>query len=177
MAVTLPSDLVLDVMRNADPVRSRETIARLNQGAAVNQGQDFAAVMNAAQPAAETADSPVSTGMTGGVSLPLVPGEANDPKSRAYHSFEKMMLQNMVETMLPSADTGVFGDKISGGVWRSMTADALSTAVADSGGIGLASVIAAKEDNARLARAGQWPYFGVTQIQSFVAPTMTSGET
>lgn len=168
MAVTLPSDLVLDVMRNADPVRSREMIARLNQGSdAGSQGQDFAAVMNAAQPVdAVTSELPVE--MTGGVSLPLTPGEAADPKTRAYRGFEKMMLQNMVESMLPPADSGVFGDQISGGVWRSMTADALSGAVADSGGIGLASIIAAKEDAAHMARADQWPYFGVSQIQSFV---------
>ena len=74
MAVTLPSDLVLDVMRNADPVRSRETIARLNQGSdAGTQGQDFAAVMNAAQPVdATTSEVPVE--MTGGAVVVLGTG-------------------------------------------------------------------------------------------------------
>lgn len=176
MAVTLPSDLVLDVMRAADPARSRETLARLNKGAAVDpQGRDFAAVMNAAQ----TSDGPATAEfpeMTGGVSLPLTPGETNDPKARAYRSFEKMMLQNMVETMLPAADTGVFGDQISGGVWRSMTADALSTSVADSGGIGIASMIASREKDGHMARDGQWPYFGVSQIQGFVSSSMTAKE-
>ncbi len=177
MAVTLPSDIVLDVMRNADPVRSKETIARLNDGAAVKQAQDFAAVMEAAQPAVEATSPSDLVGMTGGVSLPLLPSETSDPKTGAYRSFEKMMLKNMVETMLPPADTGVFGDQISGGVWRSMTADALSSAVADSGGIGLASVIAARESDTHMARAGQWPYFGVSQIQSFVSPMMTAKDT
>jgi peptidoglycan hydrolase FlgJ len=174
MAVTLPSDLVLDVMRNADPARSRETLARLDRGSAVDpEGQDFIAVMNAAQPTEATLDPAMQ--MTGGVSLPLTPGEANDPRTGAYRSFEKMMLQNMVETMLPPAESGVFGDKISGGVWRSMAADALSTAVADSGGIGLAKVVSAREDSSHMARAGQWPYFGVSQIQGF-APSLMNTE-
>lgn len=168
MAVTLPSDLVLDVMRAADPVRSRETVARLNQGASVDPGgRDFATAMNDAR-TADGAEPVTVPWMSGGISLPLRPGEANEPKTHAYRSFEKMMLQSMVETMLPAADTGVFGDQISGGVWRTMTADALSTAVADSGGIGIASIIASREDSSHMAHAGQWPYFGVSQIQSFV---------
>jgi peptidoglycan hydrolase FlgJ len=173
MAVTLPSDLVLDVMRNADPARSRELLTRLSRGSEADAADDsFAAALKDA--GSMDASGFVAAASTGGVSLPLMPGESPDAKVKAYSSLEQFLLQNMVETMLPSPDSGVFGDQVSGGVWRSMTADALSKAVADSGGIGLAQVLSSRESG--VERAAQWPYFGTSQIQDFVSPGTAIGE-
>ena len=63
--------------------------------------------------------------------------------SEAYRGFEAMVLSNFVESMLPSNASSVFGTGTAGGIWKSMLAQQIGTELARSGGIGIATQLAA----------------------------------
>lgn len=155
MAISPPSDLLLDVARAADPAKVREATARLARLAAdptaTNEG--FGKALEAAKvtrPAARAAESAPP--------LPAGAGSlraAAQPKADAYRKFEAVLLQNFVESMLPKDDDS-FGDAASAGIYRSMMAEQLATQIANAGGIGIAKAIE-KAHPAGAARAPVTP--------------------
>lgn len=161
MAVHLPSDIVSDVMRNADPARRGAAVARL-QSAAGPGAMEFArAVEGVGQnSSAMTAEA--------GKALSAAPGSVANPSevTEAYRGFERMVLRNLFETLLPEESTGSFGGGPSAGVWRSMAADQLAGVVAENGGIGIAAMIDGSGDEPGPKRSGQWPYFALDSIGS-----------
>jgi flagellar protein FlgJ len=152
MAVTIPSDLVLDVMRNADPARLRKAVAAFEQPAA-DPSSSFAQVME------ET---------SGGFAMrapaaPLPQQAAESSDAVAARNFERMVLRNLFEPMMPSAESGAFGEGPSAGIWRALAADEFAGAAAKSGQFGIASLIAAPKEGVQ----PQWPYFETGPITSF----------
>ena len=143
MAVTLPSDLVADVMRAADPARLASAQAKLRSTGG-DAPADFAAVLN-----------PVPTRAANTAA-------ASDP----YQGFERMVLRNLFETLLPQENSGAFGGGPSAGVWRSLAADQLAGVYADSGGIGIARMLRGPEQEGGEAE-GAWPYFSAGKIEAF----------
>lgn len=153
MAVSLSTDLVADVMRNADPAKLRTATAQLETLKSVETGQNgFAEVMGGM----DTAPPFRTAAVTQQQSLSQAPNPFVD--------FERMVLRNMFETLLPKAESGAFGSGPSAGVWRSLAADQLAGLYADAGGVGIASSLA-KQDG-RNGEA-QWPYFNTGQIKAF----------
>jgi Rod binding domain-containing protein len=61
----------------------------------------------------------------------------------AYRKFEAFVLQTFIESMLPRGSAVNFGQGVAGDVWRSMLAEQLGTAVAKSGGVGIAKFLVA----------------------------------
>jgi peptidoglycan hydrolase FlgJ len=55
--------------------------------------------------------------------------------------FESFVLQGLVETMLPAADSGFFGEGTAGTIWRSMLAERIGAEIAASGGVGIAEMV------------------------------------
>lgn len=151
MAVSLPSDLVVDVMRNADPARLNTATAKLRALETPQDGAAFASVV----------------GRMGGIEAhagsPALSGAAPD----AYVEFERMVLRNLFESLLPVAESGAFGTGPSAGIWRSLAADQLAGLYAGSGGIGIASAIAAEEKADGGGAQPQWPYFSMDKIEAF----------
>ncbi len=144
MAISPPSDLLLDVARAADPAKVREATAKLARLAAdpssANEG--FGKALAAAK-----ADRPVAPAPYAASASPvLVPGTAGSlrasaqPKTDTYRKFEAVLLQNFVESMLPKDDE-TFGDAASAGIYRSMMAEQLANQIANAGGIGIAKAI------------------------------------
>ena len=142
MAISPPSDLLLDVARAADPAKVREATAKLARlaadPAASNEGFGkalAAAKADGAAPSPARASTPA-----------LLPGTAGSlraaahPKTDAYKKFEAVLLQTFVESMLPKDDES-FGDAASAGIYRSMMAEQLATQIANAGGIGIAKAI------------------------------------
>lgn len=161
MAVTLSSDLIMDVIGNADPIRRNAAIAKLESAA---QSADFPVafqgVVDALEPGTASASGPA-------LSLPFAEGRSAAKEAESpYQGFERMVLRNLFETLLPESSSGVFGSGPAAGVWRSMAADQIAGVYAASGGIGIARMLEAGEDGIR-SRHDQWPYFSVGQINGF----------
>ncbi len=143
MAISPPSDLLLDVARAADPAKVREATAKLARLAAdpsaANEGFDKALASAKADkpgvPAAAATTSPLPV-PTGAASLRATA----QPKTDTYRKFEAVLLQNFVESMLPKDDE-TFGDAASAGIYRSMMAEQLANQIANAGGIGIAKAI------------------------------------
>lgn len=82
----------------------------------------------------------------------------------AYRGFERLVLRNLFETLLPGEESGSFGEGPSAGVWRSMAADQLAGVYSEQGGIGIARMVS--DNTSTLRREGQWPYFSQGAIST-----------
>ena len=155
MAVSIPSDLIADVMRNADPSRMRAATAAL-QNLRVPDGEQrhFTAVL-------DKAGSTLPSAEAGNTARRAIDARAPEP----FIEFERMVLRNLFESLLPGPESGAFGSGPSAGVWRSLAADQLAGVYASSGGIGIASSLATGESGS--GEQAQWPYFSTTKIEAF----------
>lgn len=125
MAISPPGDIVLDVTRAADPAAASEARARLQRMAA---GDVPAQAFEAAPPAPVAAPSS---------------GHARSAVPKAYVKFEGMVLQTFLQSMMPD-DASVYGEGMSGGMWKSLMAQTLGETMAERGGIGIASRVLGK---------------------------------
>ena len=179
MAVTIPSDLVLDVMRNATPLRTGR-VAGIEIPAVETGGSPkpfFSGVLNGLSRVKEPGDELIGgvlEAVDGGIATSAINrlqalGEdfhaANTATADAKHAspqvaFEQMVIRSMFETMLPAANSGIYGQEgSSSGVWRSLFADSLATAYVDSGGLGIAVSLAKHPGADGPVSRHQWPYF------------------
>jgi flagellar protein FlgJ len=119
LAISTPGDIVLDVVRAADPTQVETARARLSSFAAKVGGADFAATLdNGATTAPATKATP-----------------------EAFRKFEAMVLQTFLQTMLPEDTESVYGGGVAGQMWKSLLAEKLSDSMAERGGIGIADRI------------------------------------
>lgn len=161
MGVSLPSDIILDVMRNADPARIEAAAGKLRSIDGDGGSTAFAGVLNDAMgvsPQPLAMDHTVADG-------PLASGRADSQGN--YADFERMVLRNLLESLLPDASSGAFGTGPSAGVWRSLAADQLAGIYAESGGLGIAQSLSAGEGGSLAATEQQWPYFSNEKIEAF----------
>ena len=142
VAITPPSDIVLDVARAVDPEKYRmaaERLARLRATAPSTETfMPPAAPTRAAMPAdvANTAATPTR---------PFDAGASAQSRRRLdpYGQFEAFVLQSFVQSMLPKNATTVFGKGSAGEFWRSMLAEKMGDELARSGQVGIARRLAA----------------------------------
>ena len=139
MAITPPSDIVLDVTRAADPEKYRAAVERLAR---------LRATAEAAAPQATTFN--VATPPAG---LALDVGAGAQPRRRldAYGQFEAFVLQSFLQSMLPQNATNVFGKGSAGEFWRSMLAERMGEELARSGQVGIARRLATAHNQAQPA--------------------------
>ncbi|MCV9998721.1 rod-binding protein [Pararhizobium sp. YC-54] len=134
MAISPPSDLVMDVVRAADPAEVQEAQARLKANRAAFQATSLAENGNgfANTVAVLNQDSPTN-------SLGDITNRAEAKKiPESYRKFEAMVLQNFVKSMLPSESEEVYGKGTSGDMWKSMMAEQIGNVMAQGDGIGIA---------------------------------------
>lgn len=118
MAISLATDIVMDVIKAAEPTAAEAARARL---------QDISATAKAAEPFA----THISPGATS------EPAKAAD--AEPYKKFEALVLGSFIQTMLPEETDSVYGGGLSGDMWKSVLAQHLGDAVAETGGIGIAN--------------------------------------
>lgn len=145
MAISPPSDILLDVASAADPASVRLATARLAKLASDPSAVagDFSTALVAARQGGTVAGSAWSTAAAGSTLAPpatSVAARAAPIKKDAYQKFEAVLLTNFVESMLPKDDE-LFGDKQSAGVYRSMMAEQFANQIAKAGGIGIAKAV------------------------------------
>ncbi|MBS9479292.1 rod-binding protein [Ancylobacter radicis] len=155
MSIQLPSDLILDVVKAADPQKSQAMATRLRQASAAAPTTASTTALSFDDALSETAPAiaPAAIPMEGrsplaaSSSLALRNATALSEKSsgatpEAYRRFEAMVLSGFVDSILPEANAALFGAGTAGQVWRSMLAERIANEVAKSGGVGLAERIA-----------------------------------
>ncbi len=122
MSISPPGDILLDVVKAADPAMVETAQRRLKSAAAADAGGKFDALVKA--PA-----------ILAGSSMPA------KPPTDVATKFEGMVLQSFIETMLPKDSENTFGSGLSGDVWKSMLAEKIANVVAERGGIGIGNRI------------------------------------
>jgi len=141
------SDLILGVASAANATKHREAVARLER----LSGQTARAVDTAAA-ATETASS-WSTAVKSAAAnrpratAPIAPPTANEgtKPDEVYVQFEAVLLQSMVENMMPKDSEAMFGSGTAGSIWKSMLAEKISAEIARAGTVGLAKQIASAQ--------------------------------
>ncbi|MCB1444611.1 MAG: rod-binding protein [Rhizobiaceae bacterium] len=132
MAISPPSDIVLDVLNNADPSRLEVAQAKLKAGQATAEARRLAstdASFDAAFRSDPVADAHKIRHRLDGVQKKDVP--------ETYRKFEAMVLQNFIKTMLPDSDE-VYGKGATGEIWKGMMAEQIANEIARDHGIGIA---------------------------------------
>ena len=171
MGVSLPSDLIVDVMRNADPARVSIATSKLQDlGGDRRIVESFATHLgNMDGRHVEDSSSERAADRVGGTPIPpaLSGMAAHHTTPDAYVDFERMVLQNLLESLLPDAGSGAFGEGPSAGVWRTLAADQLAGLYASTGGIGIAETLSGSEDRSNNQANAQWPYFRTDSIKAF----------
>lgn len=160
MAISPPSDLLLDVATAADPAKLKEARERLDKSRAGEAGEAFqAALATAATTAAAPAATPAQAAkavaakaaaaqapatQTAAIqtfrNAPMVRADTSEAKAR--QKFEAYFLQTAVQEMLPKDAESVFGTGLAGDIWKSMLAEQLAAEMAKTAKFGIAERLA-----------------------------------
>jgi flagellar protein FlgJ len=140
MAIKPASDIVLDVLRAADPVREQATTQRLSAlgAGSVDAPEQFSKALDAAEkPAA--APAVLIDGANMRDRLPGVSAAAADDLKAAKTKvdFEASILKSFVDELMPKNETDVYGEGSAGDIWKSMLSDQIATQIARSGAFGI----------------------------------------
>jgi len=122
LAISPPSDIVLDVARAAEPMTLETARAKLASRTAA-AGAGLAETFSVG----DLRNSPLA----GDTSV-------DEPTPKSYVDFEAMVLQSFVQSMMPKEAEKVYGEGMAGDMWKSMMSQQLGTVIADRGGIGIA---------------------------------------
>jgi peptidoglycan hydrolase FlgJ len=121
VAISPPSDIVLDVARAVEPAGVEAARAQLaRRGGAVGGAAAFSLgdMRSSAAPEADQTKSPDT-----------------------FKRFEAMVLETFIQNMLPKNAENVYGKGVAGDMWKSMLAGKLADAMAERGGIGISDRI------------------------------------
>jgi hypothetical protein len=155
VSINPPTDIILDVARAADPIKSlavTERLARL-AGVAPLSNPGFAQALGGLGPSSADLLSQLEFS-----SAPPAPANAPlDARGKAYKGLEELVLRNLVETMLPKDAEAVFGAGTAGDIWKSMLADQLAAQLSKNIDLGLAKAAAARGHSEAPTPAGTHP--------------------
>lgn len=137
MAISPPTDLVMDVLRAADPTAVQEAQAKLSANRAAYSATKLAAAGKGFGAALEGLD---------GIGHKTRIDVAHESKKSAempeeYRKFEASILQNFVNTMMPKDSEAVYGKGSAGEFWQSMMSEQIADQMSKSGGIGIAEQV------------------------------------
>lgn len=141
MSIKPVSDIVLDVARAADPIKSFAAAEKLARLGPAEQGayNSFSTLLGASKIGAAAnvgrADLRGQIALNGG--SPVAKLGQMDARTKAYKGLEQLLLQNLVENMLPKESSAVFGSGSAGDIWRSMLAEQLAAQVGKTVDLGL----------------------------------------
>lgn len=152
MSIKPPSDILLDVARAADPAKSTAAVERLTRlgadgGADDVQFRDVLGKVNAPRSSLPAIAEPRFANTQ--------PEKVKETaQTKAYQGFTALLLENLVDNMMPDDDDGFFGSETGAGVWRSMLAQELGTSLSKTVDLGIGS----KHVKSAHARHGWHPH-------------------
>ena len=129
MAISPPSDLVLDVAMAADPDTLRASVEKL---------RSIASARVAAQ--MQLSRDNFSSMQQTGLAIDSA-GKSSEAPNPSFKKFEAFMLQSFIESMFTGDNQAVFGQGVAGDYWKSMMAEAIANKMSDAGGIGVARML------------------------------------
>jgi flagellar protein FlgJ len=144
LAISPPSDIVLDVASAADPAKVRaatERLAKLAADPAATTAIFSDALASTKSPTVAASTSTTAPSGFADARAKMTTSGSHD-KMKVYQKFEAILLQNFVESILPK-DSELFGDKNSADIYRSMMAEQFANQLAKSGSLGIAKQIMA----------------------------------
>jgi hypothetical protein len=151
MSIKPPSDLIIDVMRQADPVRAREAAERLTAiGRSAKPAAapvDFSTYVKSAIFEATAGERKAGPQAQLPLSLPQgdTAGVRAESKMSPGEQLEAFVLTSLIETMMPKDAESVFGSGTAGSYWRSMLAEKLAAELTMAGGVGLREQLKLRE--------------------------------
>lgn len=134
MAISPPSDLVLDVVRAADPTEVQAAQAKLKATRAAYAASSLAEVGADFGAAMDILSTPASKAGLGNAEPSKQMAEMPDE----YRQFEASILQNFIGSMLPKDTEEVYGKGSAGEFWKSMMAEQIADSMSKTGGVGIA---------------------------------------
>lgn len=136
MSIHPSSDLVLDVVKAADPAKSMVmTKSLMSLGAVAEKDSgEFSTVLDRFGPSF----SGLQTQVVPNRPILAVGTEPLDRATQAFKGLEQLELQKLVETMLPADAESFFGGGTAGSIWKSMLADVLAKDMSKSVDLGIA---------------------------------------
>lgn len=144
--MTNGTDIISGVARAADPAKQREVVSRLERLSQQASGQVVASEQAteaesgwSTQVRQAAADTTRNTRIVSSAAAT----DRSPQKSNVYVQFEALLLQNMIESMMPEDSEAVFGSGTAGKVWKSMLAEKVAEQIARTGSLGIAQQIAA----------------------------------
>ncbi|MBC7280347.1 rod-binding protein [Hoeflea sp.] len=144
MSIQTATDLILDVVKAADPAIAQKAEALLEAASNRKSGQAAATPAFEQQLLASADPSGVLA-----LNKPVAP-TMQDKAAQSYQRFEAMILQNFVGSMLPQDSEELYGKGTAGEIWKGMMAEQLGAALAKGGGIGIADRMLAERFDADL---------------------------
>lgn len=142
MTISPSSDLILDVMRNADPIRARAAIAGLDSNAAALSHpftQDVSNKVSRSESGKSNFNIMASTTTTRNLAARSAVGSIN--AENAGRKLEGLLLKQAFEQMLPDNIVGAGKKKAGADVWRSLLAEKLADSVSKQISLGVADLI------------------------------------
>lgn len=122
VAISPPSDIVLDVVNAIDPAALLKAREKLSQAAgaakAVEGGFQIDATIASTKPPAPDAAATSKASLT---------------------KFEGFIIQSFIETILPEQAEATFGNGLAGDMWKSMLSEKIAEVVAERGDLGIAN--------------------------------------
>ncbi|MCZ4290537.1 rod-binding protein [Hoeflea alexandrii] len=143
MSIQTATDIILDVVRAADPAVAQRAEAML-EAASIRKSEQAAATPAFQHQLLASADQ-------SSVSVASAQDAAPDKSLEVYQRFEAMILQNFVGSMLPTDSEQLYGEGTAGEIWKGMMAEQLGAVLAKGGGIGIAARMMGDRLNAPVA--------------------------
>ena len=133
MAISPPSDLILDVVRAADPNEVAAAQEKLKASRAAFAATSLADKGNGFDNAVSVLNSAASK-----AKLDQASHAASGEVPKAYKQFEAVILQSFIKEMLPENTESVYGKGNAGSIWKSMMAEQIGNVMSEGGGVGIA---------------------------------------
>jgi peptidoglycan hydrolase FlgJ len=135
VAISPPSDLVLDVVRAADPTDVQAAQAKLKASRAAFAANSLAETGKGFGAAMDIIDTPATK-----AGLDHIRGAKTDKAAMPdeYRKFEASILSTFVNSMLPNDSEQIYGKGSAGDFWKGMMAEKVSEEMSRAGGIGIA---------------------------------------
>jgi peptidoglycan hydrolase FlgJ len=126
LAISPPSDIVLDVARAVSPEAVETAKVALEKRA------QMGATAAPFEPVGPDTTASAANAASREASV-------KSPAAKAYQKFESVVLQTFLQAMMPKDTESVYGSGLAGDMWKSELAQQVASVMAKRGGIGIAN--------------------------------------
>ncbi len=178
MSIKPPSDIVLDVARNADADMAATATRRL-EALASSQATDLPSFGVTLQGVGSTTARQAEATLAGVKLPPRSQSTAHTGMARGKEvaqQFEATVLSAFINDAMPKSVSAYYGQGMAGDIWKSMLSDQIAHQLAKSGSLGLARRLFVKGPLSEAAGAGgvQASLEGVAQSSALPLSSPTS---